>query len=118
MFIQLTIAKKLQMIESSSLFQRNLHIFAVILVYELLKYYLFYIAKITLQYDKNFPCVAEFYGERTDIRGKFRKNRNIDLENSSLLQCKAKTLYYNCLEGFSLEIIFSTVTVELNFSAI
>ena len=50
---------------------------------------------------------------RKSLRGKFRKNRNIDLENSSLLQCKAKTLYYNHLEGFSLEIIFSTVTVEL-----
>ena len=53
-----------------------------------------------------------------DLRGKFRKNLNIDLENSSLLQCKAKTLYYNCLEGFLFEMIFSTVMVELNFSAI
>ena len=50
---------------------------------------------------------------RKSLRGKFRKNQNNYLENSSLLQCKAKTLYYNRLEGFLFEIIFSTVTVEL-----
>ena len=52
-----------------------------------------------------------------EVRGKFRKNQNIDIETSNLLQCKDKDTYYMCLEGFSLEIISSTVTVELKLSA-
>ena len=92
------------MIESSSFFHRNLHIFAIILVYELLKNNLFYIEKVALQNKVNFLCVAEIYGAQT--RGKFLINRNIDVESSSLLQCKDKIMYYMCLEGFSLKIIF------------
>ena len=50
-------------------------------------------------------------------RGKFLINLNIDVENSSLLQCKDNIMYYMCLEGFLLEFIFSTVTVRLKLSA-
>ena len=96
--IQLAVAPKLLTLVSSSLFHRNLHTFAIILVYELL--ILFYMEKIALQNSANFPRDAEIYAERTELRGKFRKNRNIKIENSSLLQCKAKSLYYICLEGF------------------
>ena len=78
---------------------------------------LFYMEKIALQNTVNFLRDAEIYGERTELRGKFRKNQNFDIENSSLLQCKVMSLYYMCLEGFSLRMIFLTVTVELNFSA-
>ena len=61
--------------------------------------------------EKKTPNVKEA------LRGKFRKNRNIDVEHSSSFHCNAKTLYYIWLEGFSLEIIFRTVTDGLNFPA-
>ena len=82
-----------------------------------LKNDLFYIEKITLQNDVNFPRIPEIYGERGWNFKIFRKNRNIDLECSSLFHCKANMLYFMCLERFYLELISSTFTFKLNLSA-
>ena len=87
--IQLAVAPKLLMLASFSFFHLNLHTFVIILVYELLKNDLFYMEKIALQNNVNFPRDAKIYSERTELRGKFRKNRNIEIENPSFLQCKA-----------------------------
>ena len=64
---------------------------------------------------------SHFFPVREPLKKSFRKIfpkiLNIDLEHSSLLHCNTKTLYYIWLEGFSLEIIFRTVMVGLNFPA-
>ena len=91
---QLSLDPKRLMISSSSFFQRNQQTNALILVYNTLKNDLFYMVKITLQNDVNFPNLSDDSSDRESFRRIGIKSLNIDLESSRLLHCINKCLYY------------------------
>ena len=92
----------------SNIFYRNIHSFAIILIYKTLFIGQRKAVQIFTQSDaRNFFFSSEIDHRaiRKSLRGKFRKNQNIDVESSSLFQCKDKIMYM-CQVGFSLEMIF------------